>query len=148
MKVRNALINSGLVFLLLFCMAFACKNGKDRPAPIDENQVLRSADLVGTWYYIAILHANGTENELRNRESYLNLKADDTFENRFGMLVGSGWQIGTYSIDGNRLTLNPENREPSTYVVTFGDDGKKTFGLSGKTLTLSGEDSSGYKLEK
>jgi hypothetical protein len=100
--------------------------------------------IVGSWYYIALVNAGGSQTGLNNRESSLTLKADGTFENSFGRVS----QVGKYSVNGNRLTLNAENIEPRTYTTTFGEDGKKTFGLSGKTLTLVNKDGIGYKLER
>jgi hypothetical protein len=113
------------------------------------NQPPRKTEgVVGTWYYISLINDDGSEKELSNRESFLDLKADGTFENSLGVLAGRGSQIGTYSVSGNRLTLNAENREPKTYTMTFGNDGKKTHGLSGQTLKLINKDGIGYKLER
>lgn len=127
----------------------ATKNAQPAaPADQTRNQPPRNAGgVVGSWYYIALVNADGSETGLNNRESLLNLKADGTFENSLGV-AGRGSQIGTYSVSGNRLTLNAENREPRTYTITFGDDGKRTFSLSGKTLTLINKDGIGYKLER
>ena len=74
----------------------------------------------------------------------LDLKADGTFENDFGGYGG----IGTYRVNGNSLTLNHENKPPTTYTLTFGEDGKRTFGLTGKTLNLVNKNGVGYKLER
>jgi hypothetical protein len=109
---------------------------------------LKTEGVVGTWYYISLINDDGSEKELSNREGFLNLKADGTFENSLGVLAGRGSQIGTYTVSGNRLTLNAENREPKTYTMTFGNDGKKTHGLSGQTLKLINKDGIGYKLER
>jgi hypothetical protein len=100
--------------------------------------------VVGTWYYIALINGGGSTSELNHRQSFLNLKADGTFENQFGNFGG----IGTYRVNGNSLTLNPENKASITYTVSFADDGKRNFGLSGKTLTLLNRSGLGYKLEK
>jgi len=117
------------------------------PADQTRHQPTRDAGgVVGSWYYIALVNADGSETGLNNRESLLMLKADGTFEN--SLVAGRGSQIGTYSVMGNRLTLNAENREPKAYSITFGDDGKRTFGLSGKTLVLINEGGLGYKLER
>jgi hypothetical protein len=119
------------------------------PTNRTRNQPQRKGEgVVSPWYYIALVSEDGSEKELSNRESYLDLKADGTFENSLGALGGRGSQIGTYRVKGNQLTLNAENREPKTYTMTFGDDGKRTHGLSGKTLKLVNKDGIGYKLER
>ena len=102
-----------------------------------------NGNLVGSWFYIALMNADGSESPLNHRQSLLNLKADGTFESTFGQFH----EIGTYRVNGNRVTLSPENKAPKTYSVSFGDDGKRTFGLSGKTLSLM-NNGIGYKLEK
>jgi tRNA_anti-like len=108
------------------------------------DQPLRNAGgVVGNWYYIAFINADGTETGLTHRQSSLDLKADGTFENHFR---GYG-VIGTYKVNGNNLTLNAENRDPRSYTISFGEDGKRTFGLSGKTLRVTNKDG-GYRLEK
>lgn len=92
-----------------------------------------SGKVVGTWYYTAIINKDGTEQKLSNSESYLWLKDDGSYENRFGS-VG---QIGTFTASGNRLTLNRENVGAKTYTMT----------ISGTTMTLE-SDAGGYKLER
>ncbi len=126
----------------------AAKNAQQTaPANRTKNQPPGDVgDVVGSWYYVALVNADGSEKGLNNRESLLILKADGTFEN--SLVAGRGSQIGTYSVSGNRLTLNAENREPRAYSITFGDDGKRTFGLSGKTLMLINKGGLGYKLER
>ena len=115
------------------------------PADQPRNQAPHNAGgLVGHWYYIAFINADGTETGLTHRQSSLDLKADGTFENDFGGFGG----IGSYRVNGNTLTLNHENKAPTSYTFTFGEDGKKTFGLSGKTLSLINKNGIGYKLEK
>jgi len=91
---------------------------------------------VGTWYYTAIIKADGTEQKLTNSESYLWLKEDGSYENRFGGAYG---QIGTFAAGGSRLTLNREDGDKKVYTMTLGD--------GGKTMTLKGS-SGGYKLER
>jgi hypothetical protein len=109
------------------------------------NQPARDAGgVAGQWYYIALINADGTETGLTHRQSSLDLKADGTFENDFGGFGG----IGTYRVNGNTLTLNHENKAPTSYTIGFGDDGKRTFGLSGRTLSLVNKNGVGYKLEK
>jgi hypothetical protein len=100
--------------------------------------------VVGSWFYIALVGADGSETVLSNRQSYLNLKNDGTFEHIFGRTS----QTGTYGVTGNRLTLMAENREARTYSITFGEEGKRTFGLSGNTMTLVSNDGSSYRLER
>ncbi|MEP6742129.1 MAG: hypothetical protein ABJB61_06475 [bacterium] len=110
-----------------------------------KNEQPRNAGgLVASWFYVALVNPGGGETLLNNRESFLNLKSNGTFEHLFGRRS----QIGTYSVTGNRLTLSTENQEPRTYTFNFGDDGNKTFGLSGKTITLVNKDGVGYKLER
>lgn len=104
----------------------------------------KGGGVVAHWYYIAMINADGTETPLTNRQSSLDLKSDGTFEHDFGGYGG----IGTYSVNGNTLRLNLENKAPRSYTMTFGEDGKKTFGLSGSTLSLINQDGVGYKLEK
>lgn len=124
----------------------ATKNaGRTAPANQTKNPPPRNAGgVVANWYYIALINGDGTETGLTHRQSSLDLKADGTFENDFGGFGG----IGTYRVNGNTLTLNHENKAPTSYTLTFGEDGKKTFGLSGKTLTLINRNGIGYKLEK
>lgn len=118
------------------------------PAPVanqPRNQPAGNAGgIVAHWYYIALINADGTQTPLTHRQSSLDLKADGTFENDFGGFGG----IGTYQVHGNTLTLNRENKAPTSYRLTFGEDGKKTFGLGGKTLSLVNQNGIGYKLEK
>jgi hypothetical protein len=90
-------------------------------------------NVVGTWYYTAIINADGSEQKLSNSESYLWLKEDGSYENRFGA-VG---QIGTYAGAAGRLTLNRENVGSKTYTMT----------ISGKTMILK-SGAGGYKLER
>lgn len=70
---------------------------------------------------------------MSNSESYLWLKDDGSYENRFGT-VG---QIGNYASDANRLTLNRENGDKKVYTMT----------IEGATMTLK-SGAGGYKLEK
>jgi hypothetical protein len=148
-----------LTFLLFLSFALLCGASMPRAIPVTaagaqgEQKAAaksegKSEGLVGVWYYIALVDADGSEKELSNRESFLDLKADGTFENSLGVLAGRGSQVGTYSVSGSRLTLNAENREPKTYTMTFGNDGKKTHKLSGRTLKLVNKDGIGYKLER
>jgi hypothetical protein len=123
----------------------AAKDAETAPVERTKNQPPRNASgVVGQWYYIALINDDGTETGLTHRQSSLDLKADGTFENDF---VGFGG-IGTYRVNGNSLTLNHENKPPTTYTLTFGEDGKRTFGLTGKTLSLVNKNGVGYKLEK
>ena len=89
---------------------------------------------VGTWYYTAIIGADGTEQKLSNSESYLWLKDDGSYENRFGGTYG---QIGTFASTGNRLTLNREDGDKKVYTMT----------IAGTSMTLKTA-SGGYKLER
>jgi hypothetical protein len=114
------------------------------PAPTKNQPSGNVGGVVGHWYYIALINSDGTETGLTHRQSSLDLKADGTFENDFGGYGG----IGSYRVNGNSLTLNHENKAPTSYTVRFGNDGKKTFGLSGKTLSLVNKIGEGYKLER
>lgn len=89
--------------------------------------------VVGTWYYTTLINADGTEKKLSSSESYLWLKDDGSYENRFGA-VG---QIGTFTSSANKLTLNRENVGAKTYTMT----------ITGTTMTLK-SGAGGYKLEK
>lgn len=89
--------------------------------------------VVGTWYYTAIIGADGTEQKLSNGESYLWLKEDGSYENRFG----ATGQIGTFAASGNRLTLNRENAGAKSYTMT----------IAGATMTLKNA-LGGYKLKR
>ncbi len=89
--------------------------------------------IAGTWYYTAIIGADGTEKKLSNTASYLWLKDDGSYENRFGT-VG---QIGTFASSGNTLTLNRENVGAKIYAMT----------IAGTTMTLKSA-SGGYRLER
>jgi hypothetical protein len=127
--------------------ANAAANDAKPTAAADQkrNQPPRNAGgVVGQWYYTALINADGTATGLTHRQSSLDLKADGTYENYFGGFGG----IGTYRVNGNSLTLNPENKASTSYALTFGDDGKRTFGLSGKTLTIINNKGIGYKLER
>ena len=90
--------------------------------------------IVGTWYYTAIINDDGTEKKLNNSESYLWLKEDGNYENRFGSSYG---QSGTFAASGSRLTLNRENGEKQVYTMS----------VAGTTMTLK-SGAGGYKLEK
>ena len=89
--------------------------------------------VVGTWYYTAIIGADGTEKKLSNTASYLWLKEDGSFENRFG----ATGQIGTFASGASRLTLNREDGDKKVYTMT----------IAGTTMTLKNA-SGGYRLEK
>jgi hypothetical protein len=90
-------------------------------------------NVVGTWYYTTIINADGTEKKLSNRESYLWLKEDGSYEHRFGNFG----QIGTFAASASRLTLNREDGDKKVYTMT----------IAGTTMTLK-NDSGGYKLER
>lgn len=89
--------------------------------------------IVGTWYYTAIINADGTEKKLSNRESYLWLKEDGSYEHRFGNFG----QTGTFAGSGSRLTLNREDGDKKSYTMT----------IAGTAMTLKNA-SGGYKLER
>ena len=123
----------------------ATRNAEPAVPKKQTNQLPRHAGgVVGHSYYIALVNTDGTETGLTHRQSSLDLKADGTFENDFGGFGG----IGTYRVNGSTLILNHENKAPTTYALTFGENGKRTFGLGGKTLTLISKSGMGYKLEK
>ncbi len=90
--------------------------------------------VVGTWYYTAIIGKDGTEQKLSNSESYLWLKEDGSYENRFGASYG---QNGNYAAGASRLTLNREDGDKKAYTMT----------IAGTTMTLK-HASGGYKLER
>ncbi len=89
--------------------------------------------VVGTWYYTAIIGADGTEKKLSNRESYLWLKEDGSYEHRFGNFG----QIGTFAASASRLTLNREDGDKKVYTMT----------IAGTSMTLK-SGAGGYKLER
>ncbi len=105
-----------------------------------------SGNVEGEWYYIAIFK-DGAQQELNNRESYLSLKEDGTYLNRFGVLNGSGSQEGTYKVSGKTLTLNRSDGYKVSYTMTFGNEGKGSHGLSGNSLKLSNSDG-GFLMER
>ncbi len=96
--------------------------------------VKNTGNVVGTWYYTAIIGKDGAEQKLSNSESYLWLKDDGSYENRFGASYG---QIGNYAAGASRLTLNRENGDKKAYTMT----------IDGTTMTLK-SGAGGYKLEK
>lgn len=99
-----------------------------------ESPAKNTGNVVGTWYYTAIINADGTEQKMSNSESYLWLKKDGSYEHRFGATYG---QIGTFVASANRLTLNREDGDKKVYTMT----------ISGKTMTLK-YSKGGYKLER
>ena len=70
---------------------------------------------------------------MSNRESYLWLKEDGSYEHRFGNFG----QIGTFIGGGSRLTLNREDGDKKAYTMT----------IAGTTMTLKNA-SGGYRLER
>jgi hypothetical protein len=109
-----------------------------RPAPA--RVATGAPTLIGEWRYRALIKEDGSTIEVGGG-SVLELKRDGTF-NRIMTTGGTspGTVIGTYSLRGNRLTLNGENRDPLLYTVTLSADGL--------TLTLRGDSGVGYRLSR
>jgi hypothetical protein len=91
------------------------------------------ADLSGRWWYTEMLFTGGKTQALRNRESSLEFSG-----NKFTQSMDGGGRDGTYTVSGNRLTLNVSAGEKEVYTMT----------LSANSLTLISSDGSGWKLER
>lgn len=88
-----------------------------------------------------VTRAQGSdETATRAAARFRELRADGTFTQNFATASTTGTINGSYTLRGNRLTLNPENRGPSSFTASVSADGN--------TLTLRGDDGSGYRLTR
>lgn len=125
-----------------FSRAGTIAPGKVKPEPTESapgNATNVAGDILGKWWYTAILYSDGKTSELRNRQSNLELKADGKYSQNIWAGDALQGHEGTYTVRGNRLTLDWEG-EKEVYTMTFG--------AGGSTLTLKADDGSGWKLER
>ncbi|MCW3074659.1 MAG: hypothetical protein JWP69_1728 [Flaviaesturariibacter sp.] len=100
-----------------------------------------SSGLRGSWWFTTLLYKNGTRDELRNRQSGLDLKADGTYVINTWLGGSNNMRtVGTYKLTGNKLTLLQKGSAPKVYTTSLSD--------GGTILTLMASDGSGYKAER
>jgi hypothetical protein len=109
--------------------------GARRPAAGDG-----AAALTGEWFYASLTKADGSVINFAAAGTILELRADGTFMQNFATGSTARTVSGTYTLRGNRLTLAPENGEPTTFTAATSADGN--------TLTLRGDDGSAYRLTR
>lgn len=142
--MKHRLLKSLLLSAVVFSMtlstitAQSAQNRYDfRSASVSVNTNMEaSLNLIGSWYYTALIDENGKVTKMSNRESYIRFKKNGDYEQTFGSARSI---IGTFTTDDTHLTLHPENTEPRTYTMTF--DGNET-------LTLKAASGAGYVLER
>ncbi len=130
---RGSMTSTGVIFEPCCVERRTASQPVKTPTKTASKTVASIGNIAGSWCYTAIINADGTEQKLSNSESYLWLKDDGSYENRFGAIG----QIGTYTASGSRLTLNRENVGAKTYTMT----------ISGTTMMLK-SGTGGYKLER
>lgn len=125
MKI-NRYVGVVLASVLLLSMAAGCKQG-DGDTNDDTNQVVPQTNpLVGTWL-LTRLAVDGTDLALGNYQLILTVNADGTY-----VVVEDGdvADTGTWSTQGTALTLVSQGGDAIFY----------TYGVSGSTFTISGEE--------
>jgi hypothetical protein len=97
-----------------------------------------ASGLKGSWWFTTLLYKNGTRDELRNRQSGLDLKVDGTYVINTWLGGSNNMRTaGTYKLTGNKFTLLQKGSAPKVYTATLSD--------GGTILTLIASDGSGYK---
>lgn len=120
LKMKN-LFTMAMMSLAIFCTS--CKK--------DENNSIE-----GSWYPESFTVKNGTKREFSECEKKGTITISSgkitmvNYGTENGQCVESGTTNGTYTIDGNKITVTWEGEKPNT----------EEFSVSGNTLTIVGKE--------
>jgi uncharacterized protein (TIGR03066 family) len=112
------------------------KKPEPKPEPVEE--VEAAPTLVGTWRVVEMSHGGQTSPEMSQMEMTFTFTADGNFTMSMSMpqMDRTHTQEGTYSLEGDQLTITADGRD-QTGTCTFEGNDRVVLEISGGRMVLS-----------